>query len=68
MAKSRSDRYEQELIAEMDRNTALARQSARLREENTALKEELRTAKLCAATSREGEVGHAQLVSLVKRT
>ena len=44
MAKSRSDRYEQELIAEMDRNTALARQSARLREENTALKEELRTA------------------------
>ena len=44
MAKSRSDRYEQELIAEMDRNTALARQSARLREENTALKEELRAA------------------------
>ena len=41
MAKSRSDLYEQELIAEMDRSSALASKAARLEEANNTLKEQL---------------------------
>lgn len=41
MAKSRSDRYEQELITEMEKSSALASKVARLEEANNALNHDL---------------------------
>jgi hypothetical protein len=50
MAKSRSDRYEQELTAEMARSSALASKVARLEETNSVLKEDLRASQAKVAT------------------
>lgn len=49
MAKSRSDRYEHELVTEMERCSALASKAARLEEANSALKEQLSTVQAEAA-------------------
>jgi hypothetical protein len=55
LAKSRSERYERELITEMDRSSALASKAARMEGANNALKEELYAAR-AKAESQERRV------------